>query len=171
LEFKIITRIISRSSLLCHGPNSKRLEKICDMEKSCLSMSLSLFGIWKYRHQPTIDTWCRSIKVFCLNTKWRSLAMEAAVDGGHGDGGLCRWWSLSTKVAVGWRGNDAMALGQWLLWPMVAVAMGPSSSTVQWRLMPPQPSRHWQQQRQQRCSLPLPPSTTASISNDCHCSN
>jgi hypothetical protein len=31
-------------------------------------MSLSSFGIWKYRNQPTIDTWYCSKKVICLNT-------------------------------------------------------------------------------------------------------
>ncbi len=36
--------------------------------------------------------------------------MEAAVDGDHGDGGLCQRRSLSTEAVVGWRGNDAMEL-------------------------------------------------------------
>jgi hypothetical protein len=35
--------------------------------------------------------------------------MEAVVNGGHGNGGLCQQQSLSTKAVVGWRGNDAMA--------------------------------------------------------------
>jgi hypothetical protein len=34
--------------------------------------------------------------------------MEAAVDGGHSDGGLYQWRS-SLKAAVGWRDDDALA--------------------------------------------------------------
>jgi hypothetical protein len=42
--------------------------------------------------------------------QWRSLLMEAAVNGSHGNGVHCSWRSLSTEAAVGWRDNDAMAL-------------------------------------------------------------
>ncbi len=36
--------------------------------------------------------------------------MEAAVDGGPSNSGLCGQWLLSTDAAVGWRDNDTMAL-------------------------------------------------------------
>jgi hypothetical protein len=37
--------------------------------------------------------------------------MEAAVNCGPGNGGLCQWWSLLTEAVVGWKDNDAMASG------------------------------------------------------------
>jgi hypothetical protein len=39
-----------------------------------------LFGIWKYRNQPTIDTWYRITKVFVSTHSRR----EAAVQGNQG---------------------------------------------------------------------------------------
>ncbi len=45
-----------------------------------------------------------------LMGQWWSSLTEAVANGGHGNGGLCRQWSSSTKAAVGWRDNDAMAL-------------------------------------------------------------
>jgi hypothetical protein len=50
-----------------------------------------------------------AIVVCCKRRQLRSLLTEAAVDGGHGNGGLCQRWSPSTETAVGWRDNDAMA--------------------------------------------------------------
>ncbi len=35
--------------------------------------------------------------------------MDAVVDGGHGNGGLCQQWLLSMEAAVGWRDDDAIA--------------------------------------------------------------
>jgi hypothetical protein len=46
----------------------------------------------------------------CQQRQWRSLLMEATVNGGHGGGGLCQRRSSSTKVAMDWRDNNAMAL-------------------------------------------------------------
>jgi hypothetical protein len=36
--------------------------------------------------------------------------MEAAVDGSRDNGGLYQWKFLLMEAAVGWRGNDAIAL-------------------------------------------------------------
>jgi hypothetical protein len=47
---------------------------------------------------------------YFVSTKWWSLATEAVVDGGREDCGFCRQQSSSTEAAVGWRGNDTMAL-------------------------------------------------------------
>jgi hypothetical protein len=40
----------------------------------------------------------------------RPLSMEAAVDGNHGNGGLCQRRLLLTEAAVGWRNDDTIAL-------------------------------------------------------------
>ncbi len=41
--------------------------------------------------------------------QWQSLLMEAAIDGGQGDGGLRQLRSSSTEAAVGWRDDDTIA--------------------------------------------------------------
>jgi hypothetical protein len=42
--------------------------------------------------------------------QWQSLSTEAAVNGGRGNGSLCRWRLLLMEVVVGWRGNDTITL-------------------------------------------------------------
>jgi hypothetical protein len=44
---------------------------------------------------------CQKPAVFVCHQwrQWQSLLMEAAVDGSHGDGDLCRQWSLLMEVA------------------------------------------------------------------------
>jgi hypothetical protein len=54
------------------------------------------------RQEPTVI-------VCCQGQQWRSLLTEAAVNGGHGNGGLCQRQSSLAEAAVEWRDNDAMA--------------------------------------------------------------
>ncbi len=51
-----------------------------------------------------------AVVVCCQRWQWRSLLMEAAVDGSRSNGGFGQWQSSVMEAAVGRRINDAMVL-------------------------------------------------------------
>jgi hypothetical protein len=67
----------------------------------------------RHRRCHTVDNDDRqkpAVVVRRQRRQWRSSSTEAVVEGGRGNDGLRRRWSPSTKAAVGWRDDDAMAL-------------------------------------------------------------
>jgi hypothetical protein len=110
------------------------------------------------------------VVVSCQRQQRQSLLTEAAVDGNHGKSGLQRRQLLSMEAVVGWSGMMTQwHRQQWHLWPMVAAAMVvvvincaaavgaaatiPSSALTAMAKMPLLP----------------PPSTAASIEDNCYC--
>jgi hypothetical protein len=101
--------------------------------------------------------------------QWWSLLMEAAVNGGRGNGGLHRWQSLSTEAR--WDGGMMTQWHpqQWCLWPIVVVAMAVFVVSCAAAVDAAATILSLVSMAAAKMQLPLPPSTTASINNSCYC--